>query len=65
LRNNIIFDDVKMSFYFSAINLGCNKNLVDLEFVMGKILSLKASYDIEFFENPDDEKVEYLIINTC
>lgn len=54
-----------MSFYFSAINLGCNKNLVDLEFVMGKILSLKASYDIEFFENPDDEKVEYLIINTC
>ncbi len=54
-----------MSFYFSAINLGCNKNLVDLECVIGKILSLGASYDVQFFENPDAWDVEYLIINTC
>ncbi|NUJ97863.1 MiaB/RimO family radical SAM methylthiotransferase [Candidatus Gracilibacteria bacterium] len=54
-----------MSFYFSAINLGCNKNLVDLECVIGKILSLGASYDVQFFEDPDAGDVEYLIINTC
>jgi tRNA A37 methylthiotransferase MiaB len=54
-----------MSFYFSAINLGCNKNLVDLEVVIGKILSHQENHDIVFFENPDDEEVEYLLINTC
>lgn len=54
-----------MRFYFSAINLWCNKNLVDLEFVLGQTLKHQADYDIEFFENPEEEEVEYVIINTC
>jgi ribosomal protein S12 methylthiotransferase len=51
---------------FSVINLGCTKNLVDLEYVLWWILSLESSKNqINFFPNPDDEEVEYLIINTC
>ncbi|MDQ7022955.1 MAG: hypothetical protein Q9M97_05500, partial [Candidatus Gracilibacteria bacterium] len=51
---------------FSVINLGCTKNLVDLEYVLGDILSLKSKEkEVNFFPNPDDDEVEYLIINTC
>lgn len=53
------------TFYFSSINLGCSKNLVDLEFMIGNIFNLSNEVDIEFFTNPDEEEVEYLIINTC
>jgi len=57
---------IKKIVNFSAINLGCTKNLVDLEYVLWDILSLKSeSTEINFFPNPDDEEVEYLIINTC
>jgi len=51
---------------FSAINLGCNKNLVDLEYVLWDILKLNSEENqLNFFPNPDDDEVEYLIINTC
>jgi tRNA A37 methylthiotransferase MiaB len=51
---------------FSVINLGCTKNLVDLEFVLWDIISLDSEKNqINFFPNPDLEEVEYLIINTC
>lgn len=53
------------TFYFSAINLGCSKNLVDLEFMIGNIFNLGKEVDIRFFTNPNDEIVEYVIINTC
>lgn len=53
------------TFYFSSINLGCSKNLVDLEFMIGNIFNLSNEVDIEFFTDPDEEEVEYLIINTC
>ncbi len=53
------------TFYFSSINLGCSKNLVDLEFMIGNIFNLSHEVDIEFFTDPDEEEVEYLIINTC
>lgn len=52
-------------FKFSAVNLGCNKNMVDLEFVIWDILKLSWEYEIEYYENPEDKKVEYVIINTC
>ncbi|MCK9272115.1 MiaB/RimO family radical SAM methylthiotransferase [Candidatus Gracilibacteria bacterium] len=54
-----------MSFNFSSINLGCNKNLVDLEFAIGEILKFSDKFPINYFENPEDEEVEYVIINTC
>ncbi len=53
------------NFYFSAINLWCSKNLVDLEFMIWNIFNLSKDVDIQFFQNPDDEEVEYIIINTC
>lgn len=53
-----------MSFNFSAINLGCSKNLVDLEYTVWEILASNKQ-DIRFFEDPSDKKVEYIIINTC
>lgn len=59
-------------FNFSAINLGCTKNLVDLEFFLGEILKenwnlekSKEKIEFNFYENPEDEQVEYVIINTC
>ncbi len=53
-------------FHFSVINLWCNKNLVDLEFLVWTIFEKKSSeFDIQFFLDPEMEEVEYLIINTC
>lgn len=52
-------------FRFSAVNLWCNKNLVDLEFAIGEILKFSDRYEIEFFENPEDEEVEFVLVNTC
>lgn len=54
-----------MSFNFSSINLWCNKNLVDLEFAIWEILKFSDKFPINYFENPEDEEVEYVIINTC
>lgn len=51
-------------FNFSAINLGCNKNLVDTEFAIWEILK-NQNEEINFFENPEDDEVEYVLINTC
>ena len=53
------------SLNFSAINLGCTKNLVDLEYTVGEILKLSAETEINFFPDPEDKQVEYLLINTC
>ncbi len=63
---------------FSAINLGCTKNLVDLEYTVWEILSKslpssplsKGDYgdskvNPQFFPDPEDPQVEYLLINTC
>lgn len=51
--------------YFSAINLWCNKNLVDLEFIIWNIFVDYKAKDVNFIDNPEDKKVEFLIINTC
>ncbi len=51
---------------FSAINLGCTKNLVDLEFFLWEILKENSNEtSFNFYENPEDEDVEFVIINTC
>lgn len=52
-----------MTFNFSSINLWCSKNLVDLEYIVWEILWSKQ--EVEYFENPEDKEVEYVIINTC
>jgi len=52
------------TFAFSAINLGCSKNLVDLEFLIGRIFQEK-NFEIQFYDNPSDSEVEFVIINTC
>ncbi len=50
---------------FSAINLGCSKNLVDLEYTVWEILKLSSETEINFFPDPEDDQVEYVLINTC
>ncbi len=54
-----------MKFYFSAVNLWCNKNLVDLECIIWNIFKLKNKFDIKFFALPEDNEVEFILINTC
>jgi len=51
---------------FSAINLGCTKNLVDLEYNLWEILKLNSNEnEFNFFANPEEKEVEYVILNTC
>ena len=52
-------------FSFSAVNLGCSKNLVDLEFAVGEILKYSWQTQIEYYDTPEDPSVEYVIVNTC
>ena len=54
-----------MSFRFSSINLGCSKNLVDLEFAIGEILKYSDKTPIEYIEDPEDPETDYVIVNTC
>ncbi len=97
MRLDIICDRKYMNkkqINFSAINLGCTKNLVDLEFFLWEILkentilplaqppgdlSLEQSsihldflkgeghkdVSFNFYEDPEDREVEFVIINTC
>ncbi len=52
-------------FAFSAINLGCSKNMVDLEFAIGEILKYSDRAPIEYIEDPESADTEYVIVNTC
>lgn len=54
-----------MSFHFSSVNLGCSKNLVDLEFAIGQILKFSDRMDIQYFDTPEDPSAEYVLVNTC
>lgn len=54
-----------MSFRFSSVNLGCSKNLVDLEFAVGQILKFSDRMEIEYFDTPENPEVEYVLVNTC
>ena len=53
---------------FSFINLGCNKNLVDTQFLLWNIFSLAGNnpnYEIDYINEPYDDEVDYVFLNTC
>ncbi|MBX9809288.1 MiaB/RimO family radical SAM methylthiotransferase [Candidatus Gracilibacteria bacterium] len=52
-------------FAFSAINLGCSKNMVDLEFAIGEILKYSDRAEIEYVEDPEARETDYVLVNTC
>ncbi len=52
-------------FAFSAINLGCSKNMVDLEFAIWEILKYSDRAPIEYIEDPEARETDYVLVNTC
>jgi len=55
-------------FKFSFINLGCNKNLVDTQFLLWNIFSIawnNPNYEIDYINDPYDNEVEFVFLNTC
>ena len=53
---------------FSFINLGCNKNLVDTQFLLWNIFSIawnNPNYEIDYVNDPYDDEVEFVFLNTC
>ena len=53
---------------FSFINLGCNKNLVDTQFLLWNIFSIawnNPNYEIDYINDPYDDEVEFVFLNTC
>lgn len=57
-----------MNFNFSFINLGCTKNLVDTQILLGKIFSLAGNnpnYQVQYFADAHEKEVEYVFLNTC
>ena len=59
---------ITYKFNFSMINLGCNKNLVDSQYLLWKLLSFtkyNKFYKINYFSDPFDKQVEYVFVNSC
>jgi len=59
---------MKQAFNFSFLNLGCTKNLVDTQYLMGNIFLLwtnNPNYTIQYISDPYDKKTEYVFLNTC
>ena len=50
--------------HLSMINLWCNKNLVDSQLFLWKLLSENPD-KIEYYSDPYDKHVEIIILNTC
>lgn len=51
---------------FSALNLGCNKNLVDTQFLLGKIFEDQSKEQVmTYCPDPYAEEVEIVFLNTC
>ena len=50
--------------HLSMINLGCNKNLVDSQLFLWKLLSENVD-SIEYYSDPYEKDVEIVILNTC
>lgn len=56
--------NLKLSF----INLGCNKNLVDTQFLLWNIFSIAGNnpnYEVDYINDPYDDEVEFVFLNTC
>lgn len=57
-----------MIFHFSSINLWCNKNLVDTQYLLGKIFTLtekQVKIQPRYFSDPFEPKVEFVFLNSC
>lgn len=57
-----------INFNFSTINLGCVKNLVDTQYLLGKILNYSQyndKYSINYMPDSYDDSVKYVFLNTC
>ena len=50
--------------FFSFINLWCNKNLVDTQYLLWKILE-KYSKDFQYTTDPFSKETEIVFLNTC
>jgi len=50
--------------HLSMINLWCNKNLVDSQLFLWKLLSENGD-KVEYYSEPYDSKVEIVLLNTC
>jgi len=50
--------------HLSMINLWCNKNLVDSQLFLWKLLSENLE-NIEYYSDPYEKSVEIVILNTC
>ena len=50
--------------HISMINLWCNKNLVDSQLFLWKLLSENPD-NIEYYSDPYEKNVEIVILNTC
>ena len=50
--------------HLSMINLGCNKNLVDSQLFLWKLLSEDGD-KIEYYSEPYDKNVDIVLLNTC
>ena len=50
--------------HLSMINLGCNKNLVDSQLFLWKLLSENID-NIEYYSDYNDKNVEIVLLNTC
>ena len=54
----------KTKLKLSMINLWCNKNLVDSQLFLWKLLS-ENSDKVEYYTDPYDNNVEIVLLNTC
>lgn len=50
--------------FFSFINLGCSKNLVDTQFLLGNILEKRPDHFF-YAVDPFSPEVELVFLNTC
>ncbi len=50
--------------FFSFINLGCTKNLVDTQFLLGRILERRPD-EFYYAVDPFSPEVELVLLNTC
>lgn len=58
----------KITFNFSSINLWCAKNLVDTQFLLGKIFSYgqnNPNFELQYYTDPFDKESDFVFLNTC
>lgn len=49
---------------FSMINLGCNKNLVDSQHILARLIEKEAK-NLMYNPDPYDDEVQFVVLNTC